>query len=452
MCRLIFILSVAVIVLSGCTNSSSDKTKSEGRVVDKSAILSTIQDDRDLPVAAPTLHTAPDKVQEIVFASYGGGVAYTVSTGDKICVVHNGKPGSLYNAIGTVVLSQDGSRVAYAAMADGKWYMDVDGTLGEPFSTTKDPKFSPDGRHVAYQAMRGDMWYLVVDGHINSGTKKRYRPHQFTQDSNHIVFIDNYDDSTEMGRLIVSDINFNNERIIDSTVSEMLLSADRTAVAAISKGSAGKERVIQFKVASPENISKSLDYEKVDLLSFDPDSSGMAFVALSQGVKYVVYNGREEILQNSLKPRQLLINNAGKFVGALIYDNKSCYLYQMFSNRGKQGNLYDEVENLVYGKYDSSSAFAARKGERWFIVTNGVEGPGFDRVVSPKFSPSGKYLVYRARKEGKRFVVVADASGRILRQLPQYDQIFDVQFTDDGKSIAYGVKDGKQLAWKVERL
>jgi hypothetical protein len=28
--------------------------------------------------------------------------------------------------------------------------------------------------------------------------------------------------------------------------------------------------------------------------------------------------------------------------------------------------------------------------------------------------------------------------------------VFPVQFTADGKSIAYGVKDGRQLAWKVE--
>jgi hypothetical protein len=31
-----------------------------------------------------------------------------------------------------------------------------------------------------------------------------------------------------------------------------------------------------------------------------------------------------------------------------------------------------------------------------------------------------------------------------------YEQVFPVQFTADGKSIGYGVKDGQQLAWKVQ--
>jgi WD40 repeat protein len=86
------------------------------------------------------------------------------------------------------------------------------------------------------------------------------------------------------------------------------------------------------------------------------------------------------------------------------------------------------------------------------VVVNGVEGAAFDRVISPKFSPNGKYLVYRARKDGKRFVVVAKKGGKIIRQHPAYEQVFDVEFTADGKSVAYGVKDGQKLVWQVESL
>ena len=58
----------------------------------------------------------------------------------------------------------------------------------------------------------------------------------------------------------------------------------------------------------------------------------------------------------------------------------------------------------LYSKDGHHYVYAARKGEKWFVVVNGKEGPAFDRVVLPVFSPDGKRLVYRARKDGKRFL------------------------------------------------
>jgi Tol biopolymer transport system component len=86
------------------------------------------------------------------------------------------------------------------------------------------------------------------------------------------------------------------------------------------------------------------------------------------------------------------------------------------------------------------------------IVVDGKEGPFFERVVTPHFSPDGKFLVYRARQDNKRFVVVADPSGKIIKRLPSYERVFDTTFTEDGASVAYGVKDGNQIMWKVEKL
>jgi len=79
---------------------------------------------------------------------------------------------------------------------------------------------------------------------------------------------------------------------------------------------------------------------------------------------------------------------------------------------------------------------------------SGKEVPVFGQVVTPMFSPDRKFLVYRARKDAKRFVVVAGA----IRQHPAYEQVFLVVFTADGKSVAQGVKDGNKLIWKVEKI
>lgn len=49
-------------------------------------------------------------------------------------------------------------------------------------------------------------------------------------------------------------------------------------------------------------------------------------------------------------------------------------------------------------------------------------------------------------------MIVADENGKTISQHPSYEQVFQPVFTADGKSVAYGVKDGNKLIWKVEKL
>ena len=442
--RSIGVFLTAVLAISGCTSSSLDKSTAPlmtvSPVADKPSVLATIQD--DYGTSAGDLR--------ITFARTGKGVVYIVGRDPRISVVHNGKKGSLYEGIGSVAVSPDGSRAAYSAMADGKWYMVVDGKAGEPYTMVEGPLFSPDGRHIAYQAMKNDLWHLVVDATVNPGTKARNRELEFSGDSQHIVYIDTDDKGTR--RLVVSDIAFNKKHIIAPGVISITLNSDRTAVAAISRNSAGRERVIQFNVSNPDAVTKGAEYDKVINAEFAPTRSDLVYFGRRQGKLYVVFKDSEEILPDGVMPENPVIHHAGTSVGVLMSANNKVYLYEMFRFGGRRGNEYDEAEWLVYSSDGSISAFAARKGKSWSIVVNGKEGPGFDRVVTPKFSPDGKYLVYRARRLGKRFVVVADASGKILHQHPKYEQVFDVEFTSDGSSVAYGVKDGKKLCWKVEKL
>jgi WD40 repeat protein len=424
-------------------------------VANKPAVLARIQADEKplslIPPSYPEARASTSSIQGVLFAGNGGGVAYTAGKDGQGYVVHNGKPGSLYKAFGSVVLSPDGSRIAYAAVVGDKWRMVVDGEAGELFDEINNPLFSSDGRNVVYRAMKDGVRHLVVDTTVNKGTRSRYRTPQFSGDSASLIYIDNIDD-TDKGRLVVCDISFNKERIINSGVTSFVLNSDKSAVAAISRSKANRERIIQFNFAKPDAVMKGTEYDSVRGVVFAPAGTDLAYFGERQGKIYGVFNGQEEILPEGLMPGTSVINQAGKSVGVLMSANNTVYLYQMFRNSGRVGDAYDEAEWLVFSNSGSMSAFTARKGESWRVVVNGIEGPKFDRVVTPKFSPDGKYLVYRARKEGKRFVVIADASGKVLRQHPAYEQVFDVQFTSDGRSVAYGVKDGNKLIWKVEKL
>jgi hypothetical protein len=419
-------------------------------------LLATVAEDEKPEAVNPTvanIHPSIDTTLQVIFSEWGGGVAYVVGMkGDKVYVVHNGRPGSLYGAFGEVVLSPDGSRFAYGAMTDGKWRMVLDGKEGELFSSVRNPKFSPDGRHLAYQGMKGDLWQLIMDGAVISSTKTRYRPHEFSGDSARIAYIDNVDEKTLKGRLVVSDIYSKNERTINTGVTDMVLNADKTTIAAISRNPVNRERMIQFDFAKPDAIIKGAEYDKIVSPVFGPSGTDLAYFGERKGRIYGVFRGQEEILPEGVTPGTPVINQAGKSVGVLMSANDTVYLYQMFRNSGRKGSLYDEAEWLVYSSDGTVSAFAARKGGSWFVVVNGKEGPAYDRVVAPVFSPDGKRLVYRARKEGRRFVVIADANGKTIRQHPEYEQVFQPVFTADGKSVAYGVKDGRKLIWKVEKL
>jgi hypothetical protein len=137
-------------------------------------------------------------------------------------------------------------------------------------------------------------------------------------------------------------------------------------------------------------------------------------------------------------------------VGILLASGGKVELHQFFLEGWHRQAAHEGAEALTIGGDGPTYAYVAPKGAGWVIVVGGKEGPEFDRVVSPLFSPDGRYVVYRARKDGRRFVVVADLDGRTIRQHPSYEQVFAVRFTAEGKSIAYGVKDGRRLAWKVE--
>lgn len=459
MFRLFCVFLTVTFCAAGCSNKESEKGKAPRQhisaVADKTTLLATIAaDEKPQSIAPPSglgIHPSPATMFQFIFSERGGGVAYIVEKDDKSHVVHNGSAGKPYKTVGTVALSPDGKRIAYGALVDGKWRMVIDGTEGAPFSTVQYPVFSPDGVHLAYQAMAGERWHLVVDTTPNAGTLKRYLYHEiFSADSSKIAYVEDVDDNKK-GRLVVSDISFAKPRVIESNVSLILSNTDKSRIAAISTVD-NKQMVINLSFDRPDSVKKGPLYDTVQNLAFGPDGISLAYTAERAGKQLLILDDKEMALADGAMSGLPVVHPDKKTVGVLIFSGGKTFLQQL-SPGGSNGEIgYEAAESLVYSRDGRFHAYAAQKGESWFVVVNGTEGPAFDRVVSPKFSPDGKFLVYRARKSGKRFVVAADASGKIIKTFPEYEQVFDVLFTADGKSVAYGVKDDQKLIWMVEKL
>lgn len=432
----------ASLALAGCRCGSPERAgearPAAATTLDRPAVLATIPD------------AAPATEREFFFGERGGGVAWAESQGGSQQVVHNGRAGKKYAAVGTIALSPDGRRCAHGALAGGTWHMVVDGAEGQGFAEVQSPVFSPDGLHLAYQAKAGGQWHLVVDGTVSGGTRTRYLGHEFSGDSTRIAFIDEADDQ-ERGRLVVSDLAFKAPAVVGANTSGLLVNPDRTRLAVVGE-SGGKQRVLTCAFDRPVQVERGPSYDAVSRLAFGPDGSSLAYLAERAGQVLVVLDGQEEPVRPGELFGPLVVSPDRKAVGVFALDGGTVRLQQFFLPSGPGDHGLGGAESLVYSADGQAHAYAGNRGERWFVVAGEKEGPPFDRVVSPSFSPDGKFIVYRARKDGKRFVVVADPSGQTIHQHPTYEQVFPVRFTADGKAVAYGVKDGPRLRWVVEPL
>ena len=456
------VVFTALIVFCACTKEQHNEQKtvssSKNDVVTLSQVLATLADNEKPDSASDhESNQAPEKhPAEIVIEmnKYGKGVAYIAKIGDQVCVVHNGKRGKLYDKIEsfTLKVSPDGQRVAYGAQIGDRSYVVVDGVEKGPFSDRGKISFSPDSQHVAYYAQIGDLWYMYADNVKNVGGLLYFDAPVFSGDSKKISYIETSNISGEY-RLIISDLKFKRNITIPITDPLVVINPGKTTVAAVQKRQ-DKKQVIMFDFNHPDEIKSGELFDEIKQLTFSGDGTALAYIAVKDGQSYVMLNDRREMLPSGDYPWPFVVRPDNKGVGIFIViaDGKSAYLHDAFSPGGKKNKVYKEGAHLTYTKDGKHYAYVAIQNEKFTIVVDGKEGPFFERAITPHFSPNGKFLVYRARQDNKRFVVIADVGGKIVKRLPVYERIFDTTFTEDGKSVAYGVKDGNQIMWKVESL
>src|SRR3954465_6871064 len=114
--------------------------------------------------AAPRCHEAVS-LPGMTLSSRGGSVAYPARSGDRWVVIHDGRAGPEWDAVGTPVLNADGARIAYPAMGRTGWSVVVDGDAGVAFDAIIAGTlcFDSTGAHVGYVARRADSSVVVID-------------------------------------------------------------------------------------------------------------------------------------------------------------------------------------------------------------------------------------------------------------------------------------------------
>jgi WD40 repeat protein len=254
----------------------------------------------------------------------------------------------------------------------------------------------------------------------------------------------------QKARLIISDLS--QRRLALHEVRDGLVVNRQKTRVAVAQVRGNKQLAIEIDFANPDKVKEGPLYDSIDKLAFSSDGDSVTYIGKRANKGYLILDGKEEHLSLAEMWEPPVVRPDKKGAGLILISEGGWYFHQTYGGVPKTLKKYQEAAQLVYSGDSSHYAYCARNGKQHFVVADGKEGPIYDMVINPDFSPDGRFLVYRARKDGKRFVVVADTNGKVTREHPVYEQIFRPVFTPDGKSVAYGVKDGNQLIWKVEQL
>ena len=118
---------------------------------------------------------------------------------------------------------------------------------------------------------------------------------------------------------------------------------------------------------------------------------------------------------------------------------------------GQQSGAYDNARDLVFSADGRHLSYAAQRGGKWFAVIDGREGEEFDEVNIlatnfglSVFSPDGNRVAYSARKGGKWFMVADGQAG------PAFDWIRGPFFSSDSSHLLYFARTGEKESAVVD--
>lgn len=395
----------------------------------------------------------PTHELSIVFAKYGIGVAYVEPFEGKYRVVHNGAPGKLYNRISQLSISNDGKRVAYRArLSKDDAVLIADGNSKHEYGSNDNFWFTPDGKHLISTSSVGDVRYLVIDGKAHR-TVTVDQNVEISADSRLLAF--SSQSAGAVNKFIIADISLKDISEFTNCGGNILASKDSTLLAVnCTKGSEKSIKVFDFQKRSV--IAENKYEGTITYINFSSYNNALSFTYfINEKNKHVVYGSKDEQIparDDFMTPPVVLSEPAS--VGVVIGDAYKVRFYRAFQTHNKNGKVYAYISDLVSSSDGRNYAYIASdiNDAKMHIVVNGNEGPRFDKIVAPSFSADGKMLAYRSREAGKRFLVISDLTGKILQRHKDYDMLFQPVFSSDGTSVSYGVLEGNELWWKVEKL
>ncbi|HZE95645.1 MAG TPA: hypothetical protein VE981_01330 [Planctomycetota bacterium] len=352
----------------------------------------------------------------------------------------NENRGSLYDKVGAFACSDDGRRWAYIASEDVHWIV-VNHEKKAQLGAGR-PYVSPDGSGYAYtQTVReeGDSYpkTRVVLGDLPGPAFQTVEPAGFSARG---VFAYMAYDADQYGVIV------GGEPIGPyGDVAELRWSPDGGRLAYI-VGDAGKiERAV---VVDANRGPSSLDVRD---LVFSPDSRRLAYVASErEGERYIVDRTPGRPFSRCVKPA--FSGDSRTLIGRVGIDQKWAVAVN-----DQPGAAYDEVGPPVFSHDAKTVAYAARRGDKGFVVVGTTESEPCDYAY--RIAVGEKAGLAYALLQGKTATLVHNGK-ELYKGGPRPNHLV---ISSDGACMAYSesqdgkvriVADGRPGAWHsgVEQL
>jgi hypothetical protein len=327
--------------------------------------------------------------ESAVLSPDGRSLAYMITTGNGLAVVHNGEQGESFEAIPfkSIVFSPDGSRLAYAAYREGKQHIVLDGKLFPYQAVTEHGiLFSPDGRHAAWVVQEEEKQMVVLDGERQAaydGIDKQGVV--FSHDSQHVAYV--------------------------ATQGEQQFALRD-----------GREGPLLDSVVG---------------LRFTPDGKHLVYVARASG-KLLLFIDDAPICEADAMGRGLVFpNHGGRYAAAIRSGDEWKVLID-----GSFVGPYKNVFGLSFSPDGAHLAYVAGRGEGMFLVLDGEERRDFDAYGSLSFAPVGDRMAFTARRGALHVAVIDGKVG------PAFDALAEggVHFSADGRHTWYsGTRDDQTI-------
>jgi Tol biopolymer transport system component len=385
---------------------------------------------------------------DAVFSPDGRHVAF-VTTRDGNSYVHlDGKQGRPYEAVRGLVFRPGHATLAYVASRGTKETLVVDGQEDARHGGLGHLRFAADGRVVS-SARRGETW-AVVAGHRDLPVTGDADPVPVASPGGRrVVFRDRRPDSGQAGLTSCSiDLTDCLDGASFDTMGLPILDPSGGRVAFVA-GRAGRETVVVADLDEAALGGRTLGwYDAVALLGLSDGGQHVAFLARRGQQQLLVRDGQELPLPETDSPMVLEVSRTGRVA---VISMRAGKVVALVDGRPAGPGL-EEVSDPTFSPDGLRLAYVAGGASMNLLMVDDARGPTMDRVVKPRFMPVGSGVVYRARRGDERFVVQANARAQTIREHPHYQAVFDFVFSPDGRQVGYGVRQGRELWWKVEKL
>lgn len=342
----------------------------------------------------------------------------------------------------TLRCSSDGKRVSYVIQAGAssyvarnfagmKYFVVIDGNLHMKEVDGIQPeslKFSPDSLRVGYTAKIDKLFHVVIDNDVTEGYAAVGKDSPiFSPNSQRVA----YAVAIEKSRTFYVIDGIPDRQFV--SVSNLTFSADSQRIGYIAQ--LAHDQFITVIDAVPGQPYQGMQHPG---LIFSPDSQRVAYAALKGSYHAAVIDGKEDAEFDRISIP--IFSPDSRHVAYTAKKGNKWYIC-LDGNIGGEGYEAIGSSDVIF-RQDSTPAYIVWKKsgllgpKKWFVVAGGKTSPvGYDGigVGSPVFSPDSMRTAYAAQRGDKWFVVVDAQSG------PESSGVSDPIFSPDSRHYAYHI-------------